>query len=535
MIKSVKNGKIVIPIEYLSLESLESLKQGQVFKIPVEIDGFEGYSLEIQLNMDFKIKNTYSKIIKNYSYIEDILKNNKQISWGILNYSEELLIILSWIYSVYLKYSVIIFLPDKVPNDLIDSAISKFNDQFEESFSLNQVVLLQANMINIENFEILNKKKTSFISWNTDMIFNDLINLNKRRLLTQFKKIIKKCCSVQILSITDMKIFDIPFLKDFIDYRITSQYHLESIVETFHFVDLLDYDNQFDHDVLVELIVESVKKENKTFYLLLDLEIDQLKNVERLLIEQDIKVARNESESDCDVVINSCKKGFNVFLTKDYSCYVILPPVICNSVEILYYLKYLKCLRNQDSLIYIESSRVNNIQRNINKILNIPPNELKFRIKDSDYVFESYTDALNDLNQRHSIIDPIMASDHYIRTEYSSIKNFDNIPKETYEQIRNFVKFKVEHKINIEIKTCQLSTPCSPKDRSKKLNSLANKISSFNYRCEVSCELFKDSTIGIVLWNEMFSRRNIKMEYLLKNKAFVYQNTMGKWKYSLIS
>lgn len=525
MIKIAKNGKVSI-----HFDSLEQLKEAIPVNIPVSIPGFEGYSLEIKLTIDDKLKNTYSEIIKKYEYIDEILKNKKQISWGIINYSEEVLIILAWIYSVYLKYSVIIFLPNKVVPEVINTHIEKFNKQFGESLSLDQFMLFPGTIKSIEEFEEsvkpLKKNKLVFLSGYSDILFNDLMLLNKRRFNTQLKKIIKKCDFVHILSVTDLKVLDIDSIKDLKYYQLESQRDLKTIIDSVDIIDLLDYDNQFDPNVLVELILDAVKNENKTFYLLLDLETHDLKNIERLLTEKEIRVSRNESP-DCDVVINSCKKGFNVFLSMDYSCYVILPPIISNPIDLIY---YLKGFRNPNSIIYVESSRINNIQRNINKILKI---EFKIRIKDSESVFDTYSEVLNELNGKYSITDPIMASDHYFRTEYSSIKNLENIPKETYEQIRNFVKFKVEHKINVEIKTCQLSTPCSPKDRSKKLNSLANKVTSFNYRCEVTCELFNDFTIGIVLWNEMFSKRIIKLDK--ESKAFIYQNTMGKWRYSLIN
>jgi hypothetical protein len=103
-----------------------------------------------------------------------------------------------------------------------------------------------------------------------------------------------------------------------------------------------------------------------------------------------------------------------------------------------------------------------------------------------------------------------------------------------YSQIRNFVKQKLSNKLDLEIKTCQLSAPCSPKDRSKKLNSLSNKISSYDYRCDVTCEIFKDYTIGVIVWNETFANRKEINLNILKNQTFVYQLTNGNWKYTTI-
>ena len=87
---------------------------------------------------------------------------------------------------------------------------------------------------------------------------------------------------------------------------------------------------------------------------------------------------------------------------------------------------------------------------------------------------------------------------------------------------------------SIEVNTCQLSAPCSPKDRSKKLNSLSNKISSFDYRCDVTCEIFKDYTIGIIIWNETFANRKTLNLKMLKGCGYVYQTTYVKWSYTII-
>ena len=88
------------------------------------------------------------------------------------------------------------------------------------------------------------------------------------------------------------------------------------------------------------------------------------------------------------------------------------------------------------------------------------------------------------------------------------------------------------NKFNLEIKTCQLTTPCSPKDRSRKLNSLSNKISSSDYRCDVTCEIFKDYSIGVVIWNDFFVNKE-KLN-ILKNETYIYKTTSGKWKFTKV-
>jgi hypothetical protein len=129
----------------------------------------------------------------------------------------------------------------------------------------------------------------------------------------------------------------------------------------------------------------------------------------------------------------------------------------------------------------------------------------------------------------------ILATDEYFRFESpESIQNMDlrNLSKKDYDTIRNYIKLRLTCKFDLNVKTCQLSTPCSPKDRSRKLNSLSNKISSVDYRCDVTCEIFKDYTIGVIIWNETFNSKE-KLN-VLKDETYVYQTTSGKWKYTKV-
>ena len=112
--------------------------------------------------------------------------------------------------------------------------------------------------------------------------------------------------------------------------------------------------------------------------------------------------------------------------------------------------------------------------------------------------------------------------------------NLSNLERNDYDFIRNYVINRLDNKYDIQAKTCQLSTPCSPKDRSNKLNSLSNKISSFDYRCDVTCEIFKDYSIGVIVWNEIFANRKELDINNLRNQVYIYQVTNGNWKYSVI-
>ena len=129
----------------------------------------------------------------------------------------------------------------------------------------------------------------------------------------------------------------------------------------------------------------------------------------------------------------------------------------------------------------------------------------------------------------------ILASEYYylFQSPDSILQlNLGSLTKKDYDTIREFVKTRLNVKYDIEIKTCQLSSPCSPKDRSRKLNSLSNKISSFNYRCDCTCEIFKDYTIGVIIWNEVFANR--KSLPCLKNNIYAYQTTNGNWRYTYV-
>jgi hypothetical protein len=151
-------------------------------------------------------------------------------------------------------------------------------------------------------------------------------------------------------------------------------------------------------------------------------------------------------------------------------------------------------------------------------------------VKDSgDY--DTYAELASTIDAGLSTV---ASEGYYVFEPSQTIKEFDlkNLTKSQYDVIRNFVKLRLLAKIDMEIKTCQLSSPSSPRDRSKKLNSLSNKISSYDYRCEITCEIFKDYSIGVVVWNEMFSDRKTMNPVLLKNQIFIYQTTSGKWKYT---
>ena len=150
-------------------------------------------------------------------------------------------------------------------------------------------------------------------------------------------------------------------------------------------------------------------------------------------------------------------------------------------------------------------------------------------IKDSKE-YNSYDELMEDCTDDAVIV----SESYYSFVAPKSIQQFDlsELTKKEYDLIRSFVKLKLSSNC-IEINTCQLSAPCSPKDRSKKLNSLSNKISSYDYRCDATCEIFRDYTIGVVVWNETFANR--KQLTITKNQTFIYQTTSGTWKFTNVN
>jgi len=194
-------------------------------------------------------------------------------------------------------------------------------------------------------------------------------------------------------------------------------------------------------------------------------------------------------------------------------------------VDFLYYLKEI----STESSVFIDSSKIKNINNTLKK-LNVDFIERTI-IKDSKE-FESYNELKKELPPEN---ESLIVSEYYYKFESpESIQklNLSNLTKKDYDLIRNYVKIRLSGKLDIDIKTCQLSAPCSPKDRSRKLNSLSNKISSADYRCDVTCEIFKDYTIGVIVWNDTFSNRKT---FKTKENLFVYQTTSGKWKYTSVS
>jgi len=404
---------------------------------------------------------------------------NKLISYGKF-FDIKLVYSLAWIYQFYFEQPVQLFLPKCVN---ITETLSLFNE------SVGEFQLTNVSYCSLEAIENVNLKAGAVLIYGySDIIFHEL-DLFKRRINTQLKKIKGK---IHMLS----------YLK--LNYEFEYN-EIKTNVFSFNLIDVIDDDEEI-YESNLESLTEFIKKEKgKKIYISMD-NISKLKQLEQLLIKENIAVSRKECEG---VVINSSKTITTSFLKNRYDIYIF----ICkfeNKLNALYYLKEL------GEEIYFDSvSGIEEIYNDLPKCI----------IKDSRN-FDNYSDLVKEIGTNF-----IMASESYYRFNApATIKtlNLSNLTKKEYDIIRNFVKLKL-NKLELDVKTCQMAAPCSPKDRSRKINSFSCKISSQDYRCDVNCEIFKDYTIGIVLWGEVMS----KTEHNFKGN-YVYQTTLGKWKYTSV-
>jgi hypothetical protein len=400
------------------------------------------------------------------------------------------------IYKFYFECTINLFIPKNYK-------IHKINEN---------VNIFEGDIESLENFKSRENEICIFLY--TDIIFNSLYN-NKRRLNTLLKKFKSK---VILLSITDLKPLYLN-LDSFERIDLKKEYSFKE----FNLIDLIDQDD-FILESNIDSFVELIKNfENKSIYLSLSLPINKIVLLESKLKENDIKTFRKEPIEEQDstfVVLNASKTTQRNLLKRQYQIYIFILPEFENPLDLFYYFK--DTLHNSFEEIYIDSANLFQVEQ----ILDFKENKT-IVAKDSKE-FETLSSI--------KIDNLIFASDNYYQFEASEkIKEMDlsNLSKKEYDIIRNFIKLKLNNKFDLDLKTCQLSTPSSPKDRSRKLNSLSNKISSVDYRCDLTCEIFKDFTIGVVIWNEMWNSKE-KLN-CLKNENYVYQTTKGSWKYTTLT
>jgi hypothetical protein len=430
------------------------------------------------------MENIFSKLLNDHLVFMTKPKNNKLISYGCY-FDVKLVYSLAWIYKYYFEENVILIFPKMIK---ISETLTEFNRSVGE-YPLSTEEVIYASLETIENL-----KKGVVIFGFADFIFNDLGILNKRRLLTCIKNLKSR---VQILSYTSLKCLDIQAFDNYTYYEIGQPLYFDF--------------NYIDFESIEEFVEENA---DKRIYI-------SLPTTSRLS-EITFEYSRVET-GDTGVVIQGPKTIERGFLKYNYDIYIFITRFIEYPVDLLFYLKEVG-----ESDVYLDSTKVKTSTKLFRELVSQQTKE-RLILKDSDE-FDTYQELTQKLQDG-----VIVSEGHYRFNASAAIKQFDlkNLSKREYDTIRNFVKAQLIAKVNLEIKTCQLSAPCSPKDRAKKLNSLSNKISSYDYRCDATCQIFNDYTIGVVVWNETF--RNRKQLEIEKEQSFIYQTTSGTWKFTTIS
>jgi hypothetical protein len=517
---TVKKDLLILPKDVLSIEYLRNAGTITLPIIQNQDINLHGYTLEIRLNLNNPVKSIYNDLIELFPEIPNIL-DRTFVNYGECLFDINLIFSVMWIYKFYYNYNVNLFLPK-----ISESHLDIFNDSFikDQKYFIKDSWFITTTLEALEQYELPHKKNSKNVTMfgYTDLTFRDI---TQRRLNTQLKKIIKKGI-VHIFSYTSLNYMDIACLEDIQRYEFINKplINFKSMFDSVSLIDLLDKDpetyesNESDFVDLVHNLV----LEGKRVYMSLNMTLDKLKSIESQIKTKGVSISRKDN-CESSVVINSSKTTRNnLFLKGKYSVYIL---IFENNVDIVNYLKF---IGNDPVEIYFDSSKFKNIEKCISEIYEKKIPKENFKVVDSEE-YNIYEDC--------KCKDPVLVNEYYLFDSSESLKklNLSNLSKNDYDIIRNYVKIKLLNKYSLDIHTCQLTTPCSPKDRPGKLNSLTNKISSFDYRCDVTCEIFKDYTIGVLVWNEIFSDRG---ELDLKNLVgtnYVYQTTNGKWKITSIN
>jgi len=514
---SVNKDKIIFPKNVLTIEYLRN--KGTI-TLPIINDELHGFTVEIRLNLNNPVKSIYNDLINKYPEILNIT-GKSFVNYGECTFDINLILSLFWIYKFYYNYNVNLFLPKLEFNS--------FNDFFikDQNYFIKESDILFVSLESLEQFEIscLSKVPNVTLFGYSDLTFRD--TPNQRRLNTQLKRIIRKSI-VHIFSYTSLRELELISLESLQRYEFVNKplINFNTMFDNISLFDLLDPDPEIyksNESDFIDL-VSNLVSEGKRVYLSLNMTLEKLKGIESKIKSKNITVSRKDN-SESNVVINSSKTSRNLFLKNKYSVFIL---IFDNNSDIVNYLKF---IGNDPVEIYFESSKMKNIEKCINHIYKFNKGNIENRleIKDSEE-YISYEECINNL------IDPALINEYYHFDSVDSLSklNLSNLSKNDYDLIRNYVKIKLLNRFDLDIKTCQLSTPCSPKDRSKKLNSLSNKISSFDYRCDITCEIFKDYSIGVLVWNETFANRSI-LDIPNLTGNYVYQTTNGNWKYTSIN
>lgn len=476
--------------------------------------------------MDFS--KIYTTILNKYPELSLLTKSSQNTS--LIYYSEiiftepNLMLSLVWIYKYYFELPVTVYLP-KLYFDFTIGLIESFNKS-----NTDNDYYLNTDIFQIGDLESLERTVNGIVIFGySDILLNDLSKINKRRLNTIIKNKIRS--KMILFSSSNLEILDLGILDTFERISLTSLVPVitwKSLLDYVSLIDLIDHDpeNYIDNlDNLITLISESVK-ESKRVYLSLDLNNSKILQIEALIKVAGITISRKDSDKS-QVVINSVKNTSTNLIIHTYQVYIFIHHSFEDPLDIIPCFKDVMMSGNTDLEIFIDSTKIKNITSCLKQI---DRNKIKKTVIKDSAEFKSYRELIEVAK------DGITVTDNYYLFDVPAKLldlNLSNLSKKDYDLIRNFVKTKLL-KDDIPCKTCQLSCPSSPKDRSRKLNSLSNKINCFDYRCDVTCEIFKNYTIGVIIWNETFANRkeiNIKE---LKNQNYIYQTTNGNWKYTNI-
>jgi hypothetical protein len=437
-----------------------------------------------------KIVNTYPELLIKPNIKEILSHGNIDVVYPLL-----------WIYKYYFDYNVILFIPKYKQ---INLNVDPFNAFIGDSnFFLHDLLIHECDIETLENFQCSKNTMTLFIYF--DFIVLEINNT--KRLNTNIKKICKKS-KVHILSYTSLKYLGMTALDSFYLHK-TKELSFGEI----SYIDLVDSDEeiyQSNMNTFIECILEHVALQKKV-YISLHMGIDKIKDIERSIKEKGISITRKENESS-SVVINSSKTTQKLFLQQKYHVYFFVLPIFQEPLEILEYLKEI-----ENGEIFIDSANYENVT---DSLKTINGDCTKVKMKDSEE-FNTFEEL--------QLENCLVVSENYYRLTKNFNVDLSNLHPKEIDLIKNFIKVYVSKEYFLDIKTINLITPSSPKGYSKKLNTLSNKI-KYSYKSDITCEMFKDHSIGIVVWNEMFKQKI----NLTGNQIFAYQTTHGKWKYTKI-
>jgi hypothetical protein len=497
-VKIVDNS-LVIPKELLKINNVNKV-------VPVE--GLYGYEFKISLVKNEEKEEIYLRLNQD---LNNTLNNNNNTK--VIYYSEKHLYDLNnlfayaWIIKYYYLEDYNLYLPSDEGTSLINT--------FNEKIIKNEKYYLPDNFLSINLENLSNNGNINLLIGGCDISLRDLVNINKRRINTIFKSALKKVIIFSVSNLNNLEVFNSFEKIKILPYFEKSKNNNNSITIT---------DSISSEEEVLDLVLDLLN--NNRIYLNIDLPNNILKSVFNKLILKEINVIKKNPELLLGPGI-LFEKGIPSIDINSFDIIILKLPIIRDYLDIIPFLKILS--KNQDIELIIDEKSMDTIERCIYNLISELPQPIKINLVDS-IEYPDYQSLLNELNS-----DFISATEKWIMLEPSQkIKNLDlsNLSNTDYETIRNYVKLKLFKMESLDINTCQLCTPSSPKNRSKKINSLANKINSIDYFCEVTCEIFKNYTIGVVIWTDFFSNKQNFSNNLLKNNIYIYQTTTGKWKYS---